>query len=572
MELQPNTLLRGGTYRIIRTLGRGGFGVTYLAEHVNMQVYVCIKEFFPTLYYYRADDSQTLLISDATKREFIAQHKAKFLKEARTIISIEHPNIVRILDSFEQNNTAYYVMEYIDGVSLAEYVRQCGRLEEREAIKYISEVASALRAVHTNNILHLDIKPLNIMIRAKDNRAILIDFGLAKHYDNSSGLETTSTPSGLSRFYAPFEMYTEGGVRSFTPSTDIYSLGATLYMLVTGTHPPQASEIIADGLPKLPNSLSRNVCETITRAMMVRRTDRPQSVDEFMGILTQSAHAKRSMTWLIWVLVLSILTLIGVVFFAYVMLSNTDSPQVEQTEQTQQTQQQIEPPQYEPGHGSYHAPEPEPIIYVNLPSGGFIRMVYVEGSGNIDSFYIAETELTQKQWYSVMGTTLYDEMQKTYYKVAKGESDNHPMYFLDYSDAVSFCDRLSMIMGKTFRLPTEQEWRYAAWGGKNGEKTAFSGSDTIDEVAWYSDNCSCTQTVARLAPNKLGLYDMTGNVWEWTCSCYDPELSNYYEVMVGCGGCWRHSDTSILNVSYRIEAKRTEKNDRSGMRLVMEIE
>ena len=285
MYLRQGTYLQGGKYQIVSVLGQGGFGITYLAEQVLVKRKVCIKEFFPKEYYKRDDDSSAATIVSDGFAESMNRFKAKFIKEAQTIAALDHPNIIHIFEIFEENDTAYYVMEYVEGESLSDKVKRSGAMDEVGAIGYIHQVTEALGYIHSEQIMHLDVKPANVMVRSKDNRAILIDFGLSKHYDTTSGNATSTTPVGVSHGFAPMEQYKEGGVSTFSPETDIYSLGATLYYLVTGTTPPQASDISEDGLPTLPSHLSVGVRRAITTAMQSRRKDRPHSIAEFLRLL-----------------------------------------------------------------------------------------------------------------------------------------------------------------------------------------------------------------------------------------------------------------------------------------------
>ena len=284
MHLQSGTLLERGKYRIISTLGRGGFGVTYLAEQVNLRRRVCIKEFFPKDYYKRNDDDSLTVSSDGFA-EMMNKFKTKFIKEAQTIAALDHPNIIHIHDVFEENGTAYYVMDYIEGEPLSELVKSNSAMSERDAVAYIKQIAAALEHIHDRKINHLDVKPGNIMVRREDNRAILIDFGLSKHYDAESGEATSTTPVGVSHGFAPMEQYKQGGVSKFSPETDIYSLGATLYYLVTGNVPPQAADIADDGMPELPAHLSSSVRIAIEHSMEVQRKRRPHSINEFVAHL-----------------------------------------------------------------------------------------------------------------------------------------------------------------------------------------------------------------------------------------------------------------------------------------------
>ena len=283
MELTSGTLLERGKYLIISTLGRGGFGITYLAEQTMAKRRVCVKEFFPKDFFKRDEGADTISLLSQSHAGTMSRFKEKFIKEAQTIAALDHPNIIHILDIFEENNTAYYVMEYVEGGSLSDVVKRCGALDEAIAVTYIRHIADALDYIHEQKINHLDVKPGNIMVRTKDDNAILIDFGLAKHYDDG-GDQTSSTPVGISHGYAPFEQYKAGGVSSFSPATDIYSLGATLYYLVTGEVPPSATDIGKDGI-KTPDNLSPGVQRAIKEAMNYWREERPQSVKEFLKLL-----------------------------------------------------------------------------------------------------------------------------------------------------------------------------------------------------------------------------------------------------------------------------------------------
>ena len=291
MQLKQGTLLQGGKYEIERVLGQGGFGITYQASQVLYGKRVCIKEFFFKDYCIRNTVGDVTSVTEGN-RDIVDKFLNKFLKEAKIISSLNHPNIVRILDVFEENNTAYYVMEYVNGYSLADRVNKYGALNENDAVGYIKQVAGALDYIHQQRINHLDVKPANIMIRRSDNKAILIDFGVSKQYDVFGG-QTSTTPVGISHGYAPMEQYNAGGVSSFSPQTDIYSLGATLYKLVTGKTPPQAGEILNDGLPELPSTVSENVAETIKKSMQARKLDRYNNIDEFLIGLDVETHLQQ---------------------------------------------------------------------------------------------------------------------------------------------------------------------------------------------------------------------------------------------------------------------------------------
>ena len=282
-ELQTNTTLQSGKYRIERVLGQGGFGITYLATDIALDRKVAVKEFFPKDYCGRNGTTSHVTLGTESAADFVQRLKAKFLKEVRNIAKLDHPGIIRIHAAFEENNTAYYVMEYIEGENLAEMVNRNGRLPDAKAIHYIEKVGEALKYIHDRKINHLDIKPANIMVRREDDRPILIDFGLSKQYD-SRGDATSTMMQAVSHGYSPIELYNVGSVSEFSPQTDVYSLAATLYFLFVGKVPPSPSEILDNGL-SFPPTINVPLKVAIEEGMRSRRSKRPQSINTFIGLI-----------------------------------------------------------------------------------------------------------------------------------------------------------------------------------------------------------------------------------------------------------------------------------------------
>ena len=286
--LQADSTLQGGRYRIVRTLGQGGFGITYLAVQSGLEREVAIKEFYMKELCDREESTNHVTLGASGSHETVNRFKEKFLKEARNISRLNHPNIVKVMDVFEENGTAYYVMEYAEKGSLAEMVKAKGLLSESVATRYILRVADALQYIHERKMNHLDVKPSNILLNEKDE-PVLIDFGLSKQYDATTGSQTSTTPVGVSEGYAPMEQYKQGGVGTFTPETDIYSLGATYFKLLTGQTPPSASDVSEDGIPEgelQSRGVSQKVIDVIGKAMQSRKKDRYKSVEEMVEALT----------------------------------------------------------------------------------------------------------------------------------------------------------------------------------------------------------------------------------------------------------------------------------------------
>lgn len=286
MRLSPGAALQSGKYRIIRVLGQGGFGITYLAENVLLDKKVAVKEFFPKDFCGR-DATSHVTLGTQNNAETVTKLRERFLKEAKNIARLDHPGIVRIHDIFEENSTAYYVMDYIEGESLNEIVKRDGPLPEGKAVEYICKIGEALEYMHSRNMTHFDVKPANIVVRKSDDRPILIDFGLSKQYD-AEGDATSTLMQGVSQGYSPIELYNIGAITSFSPQTDVYSLGATLYFLVTGKVPPTASQIIDEGLT-FRNDISLRVQGAILKAMESGRTRRTQSVADFLKMLSANS-------------------------------------------------------------------------------------------------------------------------------------------------------------------------------------------------------------------------------------------------------------------------------------------
>jgi F-box protein 11 len=281
--LPVGTRLQGAQYSVGKVLGQGGFGITYLGSDVGLKRAVAIKEFFPQLQGCSRTGTTVQPGGMTTQAEY-RDEKNKFLVEGQRLAQFQHPHIVKVFSLFEENNTAYMVMELLKGKTLLRIIEERGALEETEALAYIIQIAEALDVVHGCKLLHRDIKPENIIITEEERRAVLLDFGTAREFAAGKTRRMTTT---LTQGYAPLEQY--GQRARFGVPSDVYALGATLYHLLTGEIPIQATDR-ASGveLPaphRLNPKVSFHVSSAVLSAMEVRVDRRPQSVREFLTAL-----------------------------------------------------------------------------------------------------------------------------------------------------------------------------------------------------------------------------------------------------------------------------------------------
>lgn len=277
------------SYRIERYLSSGGFGNTYVATIIEFDEIVVIKEFFISGVTERDHNSSTVSVSNSTNQLFFEGQLKKFKKEARRLRKLKHDNIVSVHDLFEENGTAYYVMDYIDGESLSERIKRTGLpIGENDAINLFVQVLNALETVHEMGIWHLDLKPGNIMVD-RNGHVKLIDFGASKQQSALDGGITTSSAVAYTNGYAPREQM-EQNIDKFGPWTDIYALGATLYNLLTTFGPPLPTDLDDDETPDKSRALpmpyvSEKVKRLILWMMQTNRKKRPQSIAQVRQFL-----------------------------------------------------------------------------------------------------------------------------------------------------------------------------------------------------------------------------------------------------------------------------------------------
>ncbi|MBO5272360.1 MAG: serine/threonine protein kinase [Muribaculaceae bacterium] len=284
MQLSKGNIL-AERYRIERYISSGGFANTYEAFDTRLEKRVAIKELFIEGVCNRASDGHTVMVGVPTNARIFAGQKQKFKKEALRLSSCSHHNIVSVYDVFEENDTIYYAMEFIEGKSLESFARP---LSEAVVRKYLSQVIEALKHVHAKNILHLDLKPGNIMIDATDNVKI-IDFGASKIVDSEGNFKSTTSQMAYTPGYAPLEQINGGA--NVGPYSDIYALGATLYNLLTGKKPPLVDELLADNSALRVSGISQQMQSVITQSMVVSSKIRLQNVSQIEDILNSNVSS-----------------------------------------------------------------------------------------------------------------------------------------------------------------------------------------------------------------------------------------------------------------------------------------
>ena len=292
--LKPNHQIED--YEIRNVLGAGGFGLTYLGHDINLDKPVAIKEYLPADLAVRDENNSVLPKSSSSKDDF-TWGLERFLDEARLLAKFNHKNIVSVHRFFEAHGTAYIVMEFIDGLTLSDLLKQEKKLSYDKLKSIIDPIMSGLDVVHKGDFLHRDIKPGNIIIR-KDGKPVLIDFGAARQ---AVGARSRSVTAIVTPGYAPIEQYDTSGNQG--PWTDIYALGAICYRAITGNRPSDATgRIKRDPLVALMNShipkklgYPDHVLQAIDKALAVDEEDRPQSISQWRSMLAGDMPIEASM-------------------------------------------------------------------------------------------------------------------------------------------------------------------------------------------------------------------------------------------------------------------------------------
>jgi formylglycine-generating enzyme required for sulfatase activity/predicted Ser/Thr protein kinase len=530
--LPCGTLIHHDKYQIGYPLAQGGFGITYLAVNTVLQQTVAIKEYYPRDQALREGITGSIIIP-TDQAEAYSRGKKRFLKEAQILARFKHPNIVQVLDFFEERNTAYLVMELIEGYTLKNELKSNShhRLSESRVKEVMDTLVISLGELHENGIYHLDIKPDNVMI-TKEGKIVLVDFGSARYAVNG---DATRRSGSYTLQYAPPELFSGEDISA---ASDIFELGMMLCELLSGELPP-------DALKRLFNNnwssdfLGSPWRKLVEEAIRLNPQERPQNVqlwwqqscdmDDRPSLLELSLPKREKTPIEIWE-------------------TNFNIIQVDELGTGSIINEELIKAEYYFENLNYYTD----LEMILIPGGEFLMGTPEEEDGHqkdespqhrvkIQPFGMGKYPVTQLQWSLIMGNN-----------PSRFRGDYRPVDSVSWYEAKQFCDRLSELTGRKYRLPTESEWEYAC---RAHTTTAYSTGDYIGtDFANYNASHYCplsneqsrqtTTNVDQFMPNPFGLYDMHGNVWEW---CEDWWHENY-EGAPDDGSIWTAGGNPVLRV------------------------
>ena len=512
--MKENDIIRD-RYQLLRPLGSGGFGEVWLAYDMKTRTHCAIK------FYVRLDD----------------MGRSEFRGEYSRMLGISHPNLLTAKYYDEWQERPFLVLDYCGGGAASGKV---GQLSETELWRLIRDVALGLACLHSQRdaqgketpVIHQDIKPANFLQKG-DGTWLISDFGISSRMRSSmssqSGREVSS--GGTIPYMGPERF---GQDRMLVKASDIWSIGASIYEMATGDVPfgelGGGTQRAGAEIPHLPKKRWSSDLDRLVSSCLQKETwDRPTAalVAEYADCklkgkpLPRLPHEKRKPKLWRWMAAAGVVVAVALAIMYWPRNESDDHPSLQKIVSFRDNTIYLG----------------DKAIYKMISvSGGTFCMgaqrdnpnglnydsdaMFGEGpvhSVTLSSYYMGETEVTQELWVAVMGSN------PSYRK-----GDNLPVENVSYNDIVDeFLPELNRMTGKSFRLPTEAEWEYAARGGNSRSVCKFAGSYSIEKVAWYYNNARGTiQAVKGKLPNELGLYDMSGNVWEW---CYDWYSSKYFD-------------------------------------------
>jgi len=538
--LPDETRLHSGSFVLETCLGMGGFGITYRSLDTGLTRQVAVKEFFPSTC---IRNGQNLAPGGEWSASNLEGHKLKFMEEGRVLARLHHPGIVQVYSVFEENDTVYLVMEFVNGQTIEDYrVARGGQLSVDEALRVIRQAGEALQVVHctTPPLIHRDIKPANLMMKP-DGQVVLIDFGAAREFRFDTDDEHTVI---LSRGFAPVEQHTRHGMRG--PFTDVYGLAATFYSLITGEIPMDARlREIGEPMPtprELRDDIPEALSNAILKGMSLLGKDRPQTVKQFLALFDASVTARRT-------------PIRRRSMFLRGDLSQPGAPMV----LPQPSARVISVSQPPPANvaGQSPASQINPIDgaeMIWIPPGEFL-MGDDDISDNprrtvtLSGYWIYKNLVTvgqYRKYCEATGAKMPPEPRAKYgvgFNYGWRKLD-HPVVNVTWHDATAYSKWAGVV------LPTEAQWEKAA-RGTDARRYPW-GEDFIASELWCSKewpgDVSGTTAVGRYGMSPYGCTDICGNVWQWCADRYDVCDQEHRGLR---GGGWYCNSPGFFRCAYR---------------------